>query len=262
MPVKFTNDLPTEAEGLGDPIADFRSGSFQYLLFLSVGSLGVLFGLAWLGIVVAVFFIALFRGPKPRFGGFGATLPGIVLLSGGLATLYRASRSRSLQVYVFTGGLARVQRNQAEVLRWEDINEVRRNPNPKTKGLTVTWPSQLIFKLRDGRQLIFDESLSRLKDLRTLVEEHTRDFMFTALLEALQVGAAVAFGSLAVSAEGIFNGTTAMPWTECASVKVGGGSLIVSCTGAKRAFCKVPLEEVPNPHVLTALADHLTGKRG
>jgi hypothetical protein len=260
MDVELPDDWPGDAPDLGEPIAEFRPGPFQKALRFAGGIAGSLFGLALSGLMV----YALLGGPARRagFGVFKGILVGIALLSGGIATLWRAVRSEKLQVYVFARGLARVQGSQADVFHWEDVNEVRRNANVKTKGLTVSKSSQLILKLRDGRQLVFDESLSRFKDLHALVEEHTRDFMLTALREALKAGAVVAFGPLAVSAEGISHGSQALPWAECAGVKNSGGSLIVSRTGVKRPFCKVPLEEVPNPHVLTALANNLTGTRG
>jgi hypothetical protein len=259
MEIELPSDWPAEAAELGEPIAEFRPGSFQYVLLVVGGIIGSLLGLGFLGGIAYILLDGGARGPRFPIKGLFA---GFVLLSGGIATLLRAVRSRRLRVYVFTGGLARFQGSQTEVLRWEDVNEVRRNPNVKTKGLTVSKPSQLILKLRDERQLLFDESLSRLKDLRALVEQHTRDFMLNALREALQVGAAVAFGPLTVSAEGIAHSAQTLPWTECTGVKVDGGSLIVSRTGAKRPFGKVSLEEVPNPHVLTALADSLNGARG
>jgi hypothetical protein len=260
MEIELPSDWPDEATKLGEPIAEFRPGSFQYVLLVVGGVVGALLGLAFLGVMV---YVLLDGGPwGPRAKSIKGIIVGFVLLSGGIATLLRAVRSGKLRVYAFTGGLARVQGSQTEVLRWEDINEVRRNPNVKTKGLTVSRPSQLILKLRDGQQLIFEESLSRLKDLRALVEQHTRDFMLNALREALQAGAAVAFGPLTVSAEGISHESQTLPWTECTGVKVDGGSLIVSRTDARRPFCKVRVEEVPNTHVLIALTDNQTGARG
>jgi hypothetical protein len=259
MDVELPDDWPGDAQELGEPIAAFRPGSFQSVLLFAGGLAGALFGLALLGLMAYLLVAGGARGL--RFGSFKGIFIGFVLLSGGIATMLRAVHSGKLRVYAFTGGLAHARGSQVQTLRWEDVNEVRRNPNVKAKGLTFSRPSLLLLKLRDGRQLVFDESLSRLKDLRTLIEAHTRDFMLNALLQALKAGADVAFGPLAVSAEGISHSSQTLPWAECTGVKIGGGSLAVHRTGAKRPFCKVRVEEVPNTHVLTALADGLTGAR-
>jgi hypothetical protein len=257
MTVQLPDDLPPDVARLGEPIAAFRAGGGRYAALVIFGILAVLLGLAFLAGAVLLLVAGPGKGHTPVAK---VVILGIACLSGGVATLRQARSVRGLSVYAFADGVARLQGAKAEVMRWDDVNTVKRIPNAKAEGMTLARPTQLILTGRDGRELVFNESLSRLGDLRKLVEERTLRTMLPAAQEAFDGGAAIGFGKLGVSPDGIHHGNKTLPWEDLKEAKVEDGSLVVRSAGAWLAFCKVPLGEVPNSHVLLALIERAAPK--
>jgi hypothetical protein len=251
------DDVHAEVARLGAPVAEFRTGGPDTLRRRLVSILMILFGLAML-LLGGIGFAALFS----RWGWravlsdvFKLALMGLLGVILGIAVLFRGRATRGLRVLVFADGLARLQGSLVEVVRWDEVNEVRRIPNAGADGVhtKVTWLVQLVLVCGDGREVVFNEALSGLRRLRLLVEENTLRFMLPAGLEAFEAGKAIGFGMIAVSPDGIHHGSNTLPWERLEEAKVEDGDFVVRETGAQRPFCKMPVGLVPNSHVLLAL---------
>jgi hypothetical protein len=256
MAATLPDDVPDAVRDLGEPVAAFEAGAIQLALFAVGGVLAILLGA---GLVVLV--VTLMTHPRPAKNGRGG--PGIVrgiglglvLLAAGVSALVRARRTRGLRVFVFPDGLARVQGRAAEVLRWDDVNRVRRVPGVRKGEFSVRSPYQVVLVRRDGREFEFNESLVGVKDLRALAEDHTLPHMLPPAVDAYRAGEAVGFGAVGLSREGIHHGKRTLPWDAFEGAEATRGRLTVRATGARRPFCRVAIAEVPNPHVFLALAE-------
>jgi hypothetical protein len=255
MAVTLPDDVPDEVRGLGEPVAVFQAGAVQFVLFVVVGILALLLGAGMLVLVVT-----LMLNPAPAKNGRGSLVKvigaGLVLLAAGVSMLIRARRMRGLRVFVFPDGLARVQGGAAEVLRWDEINRVRRVLGARKGEFSVRHPYQLILVRRDGREFEFNEALVGVKELRVLVEEHTLPHMLPPAVEAFRAGEAVGFGAVGLSREGIHHGKRTLPWDAFAGAEAAKGRLTVRAQGAWMSFCRVGIAEVTNPHVFLALAEY------
>jgi hypothetical protein len=273
---------------LGEPIAEFRVGKARLLLLagLSVGAMlvGVAISLAWLWaflfdplfrnaplvahVAMHVAIIAVFVGlvlarPQNRqlaraFHVFHLIGVGLLYLLTSSTGWQRLRQNRGLRVFAFPAGLARVQDEAVDVVRWEEIATITR---------AVLWePEQespldgaIRFTLltNDGRVYLFDELLPGLRDLRRYVERYTLPHLFPPALDAWEEGREVPFGKLSANRVGLTCDRLVLPWALCGSVEVVKGMLVVKRSRAWIAFCKIPLREVPNVHVLLALAEYV-----
>ena len=261
MTIELPDDVPPEVAELGEPIAEFRSGALAYVLFLVIGCFAILLGVGFLVLFIVILVMPARANQGGRLPNFRTLIVAFVCVSAGIATLRRAWGLRGLHVIVFPVGLARIQGPQVDVLRWDDINRVTRNPSVKAKGLTLSTPTELILSSRDGREIVFNENLSRLREMRELVEGNTLKVMLPPAMEALEADETIGFGPVSVSAEGVHCGEQTLPWAGYESAEIAQGNLLVKATGARRPFCKAPLAEVPNVHVLIALAERMAGRR-
>jgi hypothetical protein len=248
-------EVADELARLGEPTDEFRAGAGQLMLSTLAGVIALLLaGATLVGLIV------LLAMPRAK-GGSGIAvvkLAGVALflVATGVGLLRRARSNRGLRVLVFPGALARVQGEQVEVLRWEDVNAVRRVVNVKSEGVTVRTPVQLLLVGRGGREMSFNEGLAGLRELRQLVEQHTLRYMLPPAVEALEAGEAVGFGAVSVSKDGLHHGLETLAWDEFDGIDAGQGLVTVKRAESRRAFCRVEVSDVPNVHVLTALAEH------
>jgi hypothetical protein len=252
VPEGFDRDL----RQLGAPVAEFKAGPVQYALALVGGLLAVLVGLV--ALAGAVFLV--FEQPRGRkwVGGgvFKVGLLGLFLVGAGIGMLRRARGRRGLHVLVFTDGLARLRGGPPEVLRWDEVNAVRRAVSATGEGITVSKPVRLTLVSRDGREWEFDEGLTGLTELRDLAERHTLPFMLPPAQEAVDAGAAVGFGLLGVSRDGWqHDKAPVLPWEEFRDLEVVRGRVTVYSQNGRKPFGRIDLEQVPNVHVLQALAE-------
>jgi hypothetical protein len=250
------DEVAEQVARLGQPLEEFRAGTFGFVLSLALGVLALLLALVVLGAMIALLFIL----PRGK-GGVGVAFfkmlgMALFLLAAGVGVLRRASGMRGLRVLVGPAGLARLQGATVEVLRWEDVNAVKRAVNAKAEGITVSNPVQLTLVGRAGQAFEFNESLAGLRELRQLAEQHTLPHMLPPAAEALDGGATVGFGALSVSREGLHHQTDTLPWGQFQDAEVVKGLVVVRPLDARRPFCRVAVDQVPNVHVMLALAEH------
>jgi hypothetical protein len=257
MSVMLPDDVPAEVNDLGEPLAEFTTGGFLVGVYVVGGIVCILLGLAALGLGVAV----LFHPPKHGLAGvFKLVAFGLFLAASGVGMLARSRGFRGLRVFACRDGLARVHGTTAELVRWDEVNSVRRDLSQK-EGVTVRSPYRVILVRRDGKQFEFNEALSDIKRLRELAEERTLPLMLPAAVEAYRAGETVGFGEVSVSPEGIHSGKDTLPWEDFADAEAKQGQLLVRAAGRQRPFFKIDIAKVSNPHVFLALAEQARYER-
>jgi hypothetical protein len=87
------------------------------------------------------------------------------------------------------------------------------------------------------------------------VEQHTFDHLLALALEKLRDGESVQFGPVTVGQEGVRAGKSTLPWAEYGRVLAAGNQVAMYYKDREKPFFKLKTEEVPNIHVLPALAD-------
>jgi hypothetical protein len=256
MDITPHEDIPEEVTKLGGPLAVFQGGRLVTALCWIIGILALLAGLAGLGLFGFLMMEGPGQGANARGSGKLLFL-GILSLSGGIGLIRKARSARGLRVFVCTEGIVMyVQDVHTTVMRWEDINSVQRTVDVNSQRLVISTAAQLILKDRQGQEWVFNETLSDLRRLREMIEEHTLKFMLPPALEALQRGASIGFGEISVSPDGIHCGRETLPWDLFDGAEVAKGRLNLYSRNRKRLFGRVELTKVPNYHVLMALVEH------
>lgn len=243
--------------GFGEPIAHFQVGGMQYRLLQFGGIAAILIGIGTLGLISGLAFFAN-RGPQAR--EWSALLKGSIFgvgcLVAGVSAWSRSRSYRGLQVMVCTDGLVCLRNDGMQGIRWQDVRAVIRIAGPSGENSSTLEPSvQLIIERNNGTRLVLDETVKNLKELRKLVEEHTLDHLMAAALEQLRDGEAVAFGPATVSREGILAAKALLAWSMYGHGVVERGQVTIYDREHGKAFCKLNTAEVPNAHVLLALAE-------
>ena len=249
------DEVPEGVARLGEPVAIFRAGRFIMGLCWVLGVLAVLVGL---GMLVGVIFLLAEGLAKGGQGVFKLAFLALGALSVGIGLIRKARSSGGMRVFVCADGIARLQKGQIEVMRWEDVNAVRRVVNAKNQELVISSAAQLLLVDREGRQMVFNETVSDLGELRRMVEEQTLKFMLLPAVEAFQGGAVIGFGEISVGREGLQIGRETLPWELFDSAEVAKGRLVIyDSSNGKKRFGQVDVSKVPNVHVLLALAEYV-----
>jgi hypothetical protein len=179
----------------------------------------------------------------------------LLFTGAGIAGWRMVRRTRGLRVFVCPESIVQVHNNRALGLRWDEIVEVQRivRTSEEIHG-RLTGLRELKLTGSSGEMLSFNETLSDLRKLREVVEECTLDHLLAPHLEEFRRGETLVFGKLSISQHGLYYGREILPWEEYEDAKVAKGALTVWACGRKKPFCRVLLAEVPNCHVLLALA--------
>jgi hypothetical protein len=250
-------ELEFDLAQFGEAEDHFRVGGFNFRILQLGGILGILVGLGIIALVVSVpIFAAPAQGGRdwPLLIKFG--LIGLGALAAGSAAWSRSRSYRGLQILVCTRGLVWMRPDGDEGIPWNSIYSVRRLAQSGQEAGGSLQPNlQLVIQYGAGKQLVLDETLQNLRQLREIVEERTLDHFLAPALEQLRDGAPVPFGKLWVSALGIMHGNQLLPWNRFGHAVAERGEVAVYDRERGKAFCKVNTGEVPNIHVLLALAD-------
>jgi hypothetical protein len=252
-------DLPEhvqeQTDDLGGVLLHCRASAAQSLSYLVFGVLAVVFGVA-LGIFLLV---ALFAPGGRMRGTFRGGVIVFVLISSGVGMLAKWSKLRGASVFAFEGGLARVQGDLCEAMRWEEIKTIRRGRPPEDKDVTIGTPRRLTLVGKAGLEWVLTESFSNLKELRDVVEECSLACMIPAANQEMRAGQSVSFGNVSASLQGLTSpDKSILAWEHVSEAKIDKGKVVIGSTLLTKPWYQAPVYQVPNAHLLLALVENAT----
>jgi hypothetical protein len=194
-------------------------------------------------------------------GHWHGSLLGFLMALAGLFICVAALRLRGAQVLAGPKGLARVEGGEVEVLRWDEVTAVRErmtagggNHQPRVMAWARGEDHVLELHGTEGRSLVLRNRVEHFDTLVALVKHYTRAWLMPEALAAFQAGGRLSFGPITVDREGLHCGEERLPWREVESVEVSGGKVTIRRHDRWLAWFSVPVGEVPNAHVLAAIA--------
>jgi hypothetical protein len=198
--------------------------------------------------------------PGPAAGSFrgvfylGALAVGLVVA--GIAVIVRVLRQTGMRVMACPGGLVYTHGEQAEVIAWDDVEELRYEVMQAGHNYGGGYPRYKVTRHSDGREFTFDNYLPNLRALSRIVERKTLKHMLPEEQEALDDGEVVRFGPLAVGRKGIRKGDEWLRWADVKDVTLdrGKGQIVISKEDKWLAWHRQPVNEVPNYHVFLEIA--------
>ncbi len=264
------DDLARARQELGEPDALFQISPSWFrtkllvgLALIAVGLLGfALWGaVGWKGFHVFAHFV---------FWPLGT----------GVALLVNLYRQRGLFVLIYPTGLLRLRQGEVESFPWDEVAEVRlktqkvetvvlvRGPDGVPVGCWLpaevpsaqVWTAGLTVVRVDGAAVHFSPVLAGYAELAEEVQRRSFPPLWRDAVGRFNDGRMLAFGKLEVSLLGIHFAGKVLPWPEFGKLTVAQGGLTVAHKRKWLPFALVkPAAEVPNPHVLFALAAYAAG---
>lgn len=250
----LTKGLPQTYE-LGTPNAEFASARKK--------NLGLIFGFVFLVVGEAGILLKFTSPYQAEYGPDMFTtiaIVGVIVAVIGFLLAEMSFRYRQTRVLVFPDGFMQIQANKTNTVRWRDVTEVwqavtRRYVNGVYTGTTHVYT----LRTADGQKIVFGNSIKKVEQLGTLVQQQVNQLRFPGAVSAYNAGQVVNFGPLAVSQMGLTKGNQTVPWNEIQGVQVQKGYIKVKKQGKWLNFANVRVSAVPNVFVFLALVDRIVG---
>lgn len=211
----------------------------------------------------------------PRLGLAAAIMTGLAAIAGVGFAFDQARRRLWSAVTVHERGLVLQRPTGARVLGWEDLGslEFRRQKRlrPESSGfiplpglvvLTTATEWHWVCRVRVDRHVALELSdrFDGSNELVALLREKTLALHRPRILEEIRDHGRVAIGPVAITETHFEVRGTLIPWSEIADVSIEGASLrVTDHDDVERA--RVLVENVPDVHVVMALADDLRSER-
>jgi hypothetical protein len=237
---------PDGPTGRPKAVFSFARRQRQALIFA-----GILAALAGIGLLAALFFVL-----DERIGFLG-----MLLLGMGPILVIHARKYRRLHAVVGSDGIALVENDAVSSCRWHEAQTVRESMltgDAQTVLPATARGEDHYFQIvcRDGKSLVFRNFLDDLQWLGQIIQHETLPYLLPPALAALKNGEVLSFGPLSLDVEGLSAETEKrLSWDEVQDVKITNGLLIVEQVGKWRSWFKNAIGQIPNAHVLLALAE-------
>ena len=188
----------------------------------------------------------------------------------GVSLLRHLYVTRGLRVLCYPTGLLKVQGGAVEAYPWDEVAAVavaadQGVPVVVSAGGDVTdaWVAvePPVFRVAgagvtvhraDGMTATLSPTLAGYADLAERVQRATFRVLWPAVRDHFAAGAPVGFGPVACDRDGVWAGNRGVAWADLDAVKVTAKALQLH--GRKKKLV-VPLDELPNPHVLAGLVE-------
>ena len=241
--------LPPAAYELGTPTAEYKPGG-KRLIGVVIGTL-VLVGLG--GFLLAVGLTS--RGSRAVPAVLGLVLCGLAIWVVAATVIGWNTR-----VLVFPDGLLHIKNGKSNVFRWDDIGAVWQQITKRYVNGVYTGTTH-IYTLRryDGEQIKLSDSLAKVEELGTLVQNETFKRLMPKAIATYNQGGTVVFGKIRVSPQGISNGKETLPWPEVKGVTIDRGVISVSKQGKWLRWASDTAANTPNLYVFLQLVDAIIG---
>ena len=265
MDLSGDDHLERAVTELGEPEALFRISGGRFLAKLGLGVLLLVLG----GVANYLWWVP---GPA-RFDHFIFHLLYLLPLSGAALLVYMY-RNRGLLVLVYPSGLLRLRRGEVDSFPWGEVERVQLRVqraeaefDRDADGATVAcWLRGDVptFKLGeagvtlargDGVEAHFGPALSDYDVLAAEVQKRTFAVLWPGVRARFRAGDRIDFGGVEADTAGLRHNGKLLPWRELKELSVAQGRLSVKQVGKWLPWALVDVGDIPNPHVLFALAD-------
>lgn len=265
MDLPDDDHLSRSVTELGEPDALFRISSGRFMAKLSLG-VALLVG----GVVGNYFW--WFHGPA----NFDALVAKLLLVPpvSGFGLLWHMYRERGLFVLIYPTGLLRLRRGEVDSFPWTEIDHINLkiqrageagivrdyHGSPIACWLAVEvptfqlWKGGLTITREDGTSAHFGPVLTDYDRLAEEVQKRTFAAVWPLVWKGFLDGKVIAFGDLELSRAGVRHAGKFLPWTEVKELTVAQGKFTIKQGGKWLPWVFLDVHDIPNPHVLCALA--------
>jgi hypothetical protein len=237
---------------------------------ISPSSIETRMGCGWMLLVFGAGALVLAVFGMGTDGGGGwllAAFAGLVVFVVGIGLVGWARANANLCVRTSAAGLERTWGSETIACRWEDITHVwHAETRYFVNGVYTKTTHHYRIRLKDDRELEFDDTLQNVAKLGETLLRETFERMLPRATEAFEAGQPVRFGSLELTRDGLvrrnFESREVLPWAEVNNVDVNtaAGTLTINRkTGRDLVWWEGTCAGTPNLMVLLQMLDGLVG---
>ena len=265
MDLPDDDHLSRSVTELGEPDVLFRISRTRFLAKLTLGVLLLIYG------VVANYYWWV-HGPA-LFDHLALFLLFVLPLSGG-ALLLHMYRQRGLFVLIYPTGLLRLQRGEVDSFPWREVDHIKLKVQraaaaefardadgavlacwlPAEVPTFQLWNAGLTLARDDGVTVHFGPALSDYDLLAAEIQKRVFAVAWPLVWAGVLDGKAIAFGELEATRVGLRHAGKFLPWTDLKEIAVAQGKLSIKQGGKWLPWVILDVQNIPNPHVLFALA--------
>ena len=197
-------------------------------------------------------------------------LTGTALLALMVLFIRSAQRYRGAKYFVCLDGLLRIDKEEIEVVRWENVLEVRKVLEEYTSrsrySSTIRYRlTQYHIRQLDGQEFVIQHDLMQLGSLLIALKWRIVQQLLPGALETYNADQPVHFGSIEVSKQGITvqNGWRTLAWSDLLNIKIDAGTMIIQKKVTRytgEMWEKIHTSGMPNLALFAALVRQIAGK--
>ena len=236
---------------LGDPIAEFTVSRGVLLRRLALAFVLMLGGIGWL---VLAYFVPVLRH-------FHFLLLAIFLALMGIMLVVRTYLNLGGRVLVYPEGVIHFRRDKVSSFFWD---EVARFSFLKTSGhWSRIWQGSyaIYLQLAGGKDIHFDDSLPRLKELAQIIQQETIPHLWPATQASFDAGETIWFGGLQVNHKGLSRGKEFLAWESIGVFAVNDQEISIRKKGKAKHWYHTTISETPNFHLLRYLMNYVVAAK-
>jgi len=244
-----TSTLPSEALGMGSPIAEYRTAIVRIwggILFMSIVGLGFIF--------VGIMASGEDDGTRALII---CGILGLAFIAYGISQFIQAVRNRNLRVVVLEKGLVRTGVGKPDVVNWDDITSVLQEITVHYRnGIKTNTTHKYTLTLANGNKLVFNDVVKNVEALGNTIQQETTRRLLPKYLQMYNSGSPITFGKLTFDKLGITRGKETIPWNQVADIKAERGMISIKIQGKKLDWME-QVAAMPNLFVFLSLVDEI-----
>lgn len=195
---------------------------------------------------------------------------GLCCLIVGISIIVKARRHHTgIDFYVCAEGLVRIDEEQAAVVRWDEVIEVRKvfDQQSSDKAGVIYYLREYCLRRREKQDFILKTDIwLPIDGLCRSIEEYITPLLQSEVMAAYEAGLPVNFGSVEVGERGItlHNGWRTLPWEALKRVDVEQGIINIhkiEVNNQGKRWDTIYLSGMPNPAVFVGLLKNIFGNK-
>ncbi len=168
-----------------------------------------------------------------------------------------------LSVSVYTEGLLYRKGRKIQVVRWEQIQSIRRQFTAyRRKGKIILTRPAYTCELSQKPGLVLSAAISNVDEVGAFIERELTKRLLPQVQVDYQAGKPIVFSNLSLTRQSISNRERNFAWERVSRVEVGPEKLVIEGDGNHSDLLIVPLTDISNLCVLEALLEHIRQEKG
>jgi len=195
--------------------------------------------------------------------GYGIGIFGSLFLVFAVFIAVRAFLERGLRISVYADGYLDERGGRTTAVRWGDVRVVVVD-NANVRGAPPTQAYKV--ELNNGKRFTYSTLVKDVGKLGETLQNEVARVQLPAALQALEAGSRLTFGKLAVSRQGLHNGSETLAWATVDRISVspqGEWMLAIwkKAPGGGSKWTSQKLRDIPNHTILLKLAERFARGR-